>query len=243
MTMQPKPDAYFVKSMFSDQPTVHIGIIEKSGGDTRWNGINVATSQLSENWNRKEGEQVSLYTYTNADEVELLLNGRSLGVRKNDADPKLRNRIRWDAVPYEPGTLLAVARKAGKVVARHQLTTTGEAVALKLKPETTDWHADGKDLMMVRVTAVDRKGRRVLSAHDLLHIEVKGEADIVAVGNGDMASSELPVGDKQLASHASRSLYKGSACIYLRARRQAGKVELKVKSGNLSAGSLRMNTQ
>ncbi len=62
--------------------------------------------------------------------------------------PKLRNRIRWDAVPYEPGTLVAVARKGRKVVARHQLTTTGEAVALKLKPETTDWHADGKDLMM-----------------------------------------------------------------------------------------------
>ena len=243
MTMQPKPDAYFVKSMFSDQPTVHIGIIEKAGGDTQWNGINVAASQLSENWNRKEGEQVSLYTYTNADEVELLLNGRSLGVKKNDADPKLRNRIRWDAVPYERGSLVAVARKNGRIVARHEISTTGEAVALKLKPETTDWHADGKDLMMVRVTAVDRKGRRVLSAYDLLHIEVKGEADIVAVGNGDMASAELPVGDKQLASHASRSLYKGSACIYLRARRQAGKVELKVKSGNLSAGSLRMNTQ
>ena len=175
--------------------------------------------------------------------MELLLNGRSLGVKKNDADPKLRNRIRWDAVPYEPGTLVAVARKAGKVVARHQLTTTGEAVALKLKPETTDWYADGKDLMMVRVTAVDRKGRRVLSAHDLLHIEVKGEADIVAVGNGDMASSELPVGDKQLAAHASRSLYEGAACIVLRSHRQAGKVELKVKSGKLSAGSLRINIQ
>ncbi len=52
----------------------------------------------------------------------------------------------------------------------------------------------------MRVTAVDRKGRRVLSAHDLLHIEVKGEADIVAVGNGDMASSELPVGDKTVGS-------------------------------------------
>lgn len=230
-TMLPKPDAYFVKSMFSDEPLVHIAIIEKAGADTQWNGINVATQRLSENWNRSQGDTLSLYTYTNVDEVELLLNGRSLGVRKNDADPKLRNRIRWDAVPYERGSLVAVARKNGRIVARHELTTTGEAVALKLKPETADWHADGKDLMMVRVTAVDRKGRRVLSAHDLLQIEVKGEADIVAVGNGDMASAELPVGDKQLAAHASRSLYEGAACIYLRARHQAGKVELKVKSG------------
>lgn len=138
---------------------------------------------------------------------------------------------------------MAVARKAGKVVARHQLTTTGEAVALRLEPESRCWQADGKDLQFVRVTATDCKGRRVLSAHQLLQIELKGEADIVAVGNGDMASSELPVGDKQLASHASRSLYEGAACIVLRSRRQAGKVELKVKSGNLSAGSLRMNTQ
>ncbi len=86
MTMLPKPDAYFVKSMFSDEPLVHIGIIEKAGVDTQWNGINVATQRLSENWNRSQGEQLSLYTYTNADEVELLLNGMSLGVRKNDAD-------------------------------------------------------------------------------------------------------------------------------------------------------------
>ena len=82
MTMLPKPDAYFVKSMFSEEPLVHIGIIEKSGGDTQWNGINVATQRLSENWNRNRGEQLSLYTYTNVDEVELLLNGRSPGVKK-----------------------------------------------------------------------------------------------------------------------------------------------------------------
>ena len=239
-TMLPKPDAYFVKSMFSDEPLVHIAIIEKAGADTQWNGINVATQRLSENWNRSQGDTLSLYTYTNVDVVELLLNGRSLGVRKNDADPKLRNRIRWDAVPYERGSLVAVARKNGRIVARHELTTTGEAVALKLKPETADWHADGKDLMLVRVTAVDRKGRRVLSAHDLLQIEVQGEADIVAVGNGDMASSELPVGDKQLVAHASRSLYEGAACIYLRARREAGKVELKVKSGKKQV-ELRVN--
>lgn len=239
-TMLPKPDAYFVKSMFSEEPLVHIAIIEKAGADTQWNGINVATQRLSENWNRSQGDTLSLYTYTNVDEVELLLNGRSLGVRKNDADPKLRNCIRWNAVPYERGSLVAVARKNGRIVARHELTTTGEAVALKLKPETADWHADGKDLMLVRVTAVDRKGRRVLSAHDLLQIEVKGEADIVAVGNGDMTSAELPVGDKQLAAHASRSLYEGAACIYLRARREAGKVELKVKSGKKQV-ELRVN--
>ena len=131
LSLQPKPDAYFVKSMFSEEPVVHIGIIEKSGGNIQWNGINVSAGKLSENWNREVGEKVSLYTYTNADEVELFLNGKSLGVRKNSEAPKLRARIKWDDIAYAPGVLLAVARKNGKVVARHQIETTGEAVALK----------------------------------------------------------------------------------------------------------------
>ena len=135
LSLQPKPDAYFVKSMFTDEPTVHIGVIEKSGGNILWNGINVSAGKLSENWNREAGEKVSLYTYTNSDEVELFLNGKSLGVKKNSNDPKLRARIKWDDIAYAPGALLAVARKNGKVMARHQIETTGEAVALKLVPD------------------------------------------------------------------------------------------------------------
>lgn len=141
LSLQPKPDAYFVKSMFSEEPVVHIGIIEKSGGNIQWNGINVSVGKLSENWNREAGEQVSLYTYTNADEVELFLNGKSLGVKKNSNDPKLRARIKWDNIAYVPGTLVAVAKKNGKVVARHQIETTGETVALKLIPDMETWHA------------------------------------------------------------------------------------------------------
>ena len=193
LSLQPKPDAYFVKSMFTDEPTVHIGVIEKSGGNIQWNGINVSAGKLSENWNREAGEQVSLYTYTNADEVELFLNGKSLGVRKNSEAPKLRARIKWDDIAYAPGVLLAVARKNGKVVARHQIETTGEAVALKLVPDIETWHADGKDLMHVRIYAVDKKGRRVLNvkdakAFDKLTFTVKGDANIVAVDNGNIAS-------------------------------------------------------
>lgn len=111
LSLQPKPDAYFVKSMFSEEPVAHIGIIEKSGGNIQWNGINVSAGKLSENWNREAGEQVSLYTYTNGDEVELFLNGKSLGVKKNSNDPKLRARIKWDNIAYAPGTLVAVAKK------------------------------------------------------------------------------------------------------------------------------------
>ena len=241
LSLQPKPDAYFVKSMFSDEPTVHIGIIEKAGGNVQWNGINVSAGKLSENWNREEGEKVSLYTYTNGDEVELFLNGKSLGVKKNSDDPKLRVRIKWDGIAYAPGTLLAVARKNGKVVARHQIETTGEAVALKMVPDAETWHADGQDLMHVRVYAVDKKGRRVMNLKDKnafskLTFTVKGDADIVAVDNGNINSDELHVGKKQLNKTAERALYQGSALVILRAGTQPSKVELTVACENAVSG-------
>ena len=248
LSLQPKPDAYFVKSMFTDEPTVHIGVIEKSGGNIQWNGINVSAGKLSENWNREAGEQVSLYTYTNGDEVELFLNGKSLGVRKNSNDPKLRARIKWDNIAYAPGTLVAVAKKNGKVVARHQIETTGEAVALKLVPDAENWHADGKDLMHVRVYAVDKKGRRVLNvkdakAFDKLTFQVKGDANIVAVDNGNIASDELHIGKTQLEKSIQRHLFQGSALVILRAGDKPGKIELSVAGEKMKAKKLVLNTK
>lgn len=246
ISLQPKPDAYFVKSMFTDEPTVHIGIIENGGQtDLQWNGINVATGKLSENWNRQKGELVSLYTYTNGDEVELLLNGKSLGVKKNSADPKLRGRIKWENIKYAPGSLVAVSRKNGKVVARHKIETTGKAVALKLMPDAETWHADGKDLMHVRIVAVDRKGRRVWgetmkslipSETEKLHFSVHGDATIVAVDNGNIASNELPVGD-------SRSLFNGTALVILRSGTKPSQVTLDVKGKKWKTQRLVLSTK
>ena len=248
LSLQPKPDAYFVKSMFTDEPTVHIGVIEKSGGNIQWNGINVSAGKLSENWNREAGEMVSLYTYTNGDEVELFLNGKSLGVKKNSNDPKLRARIKWDNIAYAPGTLVAVAKKNGKVVARHQIETTGEAVALKLVPDVETWHADGKDLMHVRIYAVDKKGRRVLNmkdakAFDKLTFQVKGDANIVAVDNGNISSDELHIGKKQLEKTIQRNLFQGSALVILRAGDKPGKIELSVAGEKMKAKKLVLYTK
>ena len=248
LSLQPKPDAYFVKSMFSEEPVVHIGIIEKSGGNIQWNGINVSAGKLSENWNREAGEKVSLYTYTNGDEVELFLNGKSLGVKKNSNDPKLRARIKWDNIAYAPGTLVAVAKKNGKVVARHQIVTTGEAVALKLVPDAENWHADGKDLMHVRIYAVDKRGRRVLNvkdakAFDKLTFTVKGDANIVAVDNGNIASDELHIGKPQLEKNIQRNLFQGSALVILRAGDKPGKIELSVAGEKMKAKMLVLNTK
>ena len=246
LSLQPKPDAYFVKSMFTDEPTVHIGVIEKSGGNIQWNGINVSAGKLSENWNREAGEKVSLYTYTNGDEVELFLNGKSLGVKKNSNNPKLRARIKWDNIAYAPGTLVAVAKKNGRVVARHQIETTGEAVALKLVPDMETWHADGKDLMHVRIYAVDKKGRRVLNmkdakAFDKLTFQVKGDANIVAVDNGNIASDELHIGKTQLEKSIQRNLFQGSALVILRAGDKPGKIELSVAGEKMKAKKLVLN--
>ena len=248
LSLQPKPDAYFVKSMFTDEPTVHIGVIEKSGGNIQWNGINVSAGKLSENWNREAGEKVSLYTYTNGDEVELFLNGKSLGVKKNSNDPKLRARIKWDNIAYAPGTLVAVAKKNGKVVARHQIETTGEAVALKLIPDMETWYADGKDLMHVRIYAVDKKGRIVLNvkdakAFDKLTFTVKGDANIVAVDNGNIASDELHIGKTQLEKTIQRNLFQGSALVILRAGNKPGKIELSVAGEKMKAKKLVLNTK
>ena len=248
LSLQPKPDAYFVKSMFTDEPTVHIGVIEKSGGNIQWNGINVSAGKLSENWNREAGEKVSLYTYTNGDEVELFLNGKSLGVKKNSNDPKLRARIKWDDIAYAPGTLVAVAKKNGKVVARHQIETTGGAVALKLVPDAENWHADGKDLMHVRIYAVDKKGRRVVNvkdarAFDKLTFTVKGDANIVAVDNGNITSDELHIGKTQLEKTIQRNLFQGSALVILRAGDKPGKIELSVAGEKMKAKKMVLNTK
>ena len=177
--------------------------------------------------------------------MELFLNGKSLGVRKNSNDPKLRARIKWDNIAYAPGTLVAVAKKNGKVVARHQIETTGEAVALKLVPDMETWHADGKDLMHVRIYAVDKKGRRVMNAKafDKLTFTVKGDANIVAVDNGNIASDELHIGKTQLEKTIQRKLYQGSALVILRAGDKPGKIELSVAGEKMKAKKQVLNTK
>jgi len=115
-------------------------------------------------------------------------------------------------------------------------------------PDAETWHADGQDLMHVRVYAVDKKGRRVMSlqdkkAFDQLTFTVKGDANIVAVDNGNIASDELHIGKTQLEKTAQRSLFQGSALVILRAGNKSGKVELNVAGENLKAKRVVLNTK
>ena len=225
ISLQPKPKAWLMRSFFKpEEPTVHIAIIDNKAEAIMWNGINTANDGMSDHFNRKPGSQLSLITYTNADEVELLLNGKSIGRKQNPKDnPKLRNQIRWEGITYAEGRLEAVAYNKGKIVARHKIETTGKAVRLIATPEDTSWQADGTDLMHVRIEAVDSKGRRVPMAQDELKFEVEGDARIVAVSSGNHNSDELNVTDH-------RCLYNGSALVILRAGKTPSAVTLKTSS-------------
>ena len=236
ISLEPKPIAYLLWSLFKpDDPVVHIGIID-SDDNTVWNDVKVGTQRMSDHWNRIPGCTVSLYTYTNADEVELFVNGKSIGVKKNSDNPRIRNKIKWDNVKYEEGYIEAVARKAGKIVARHKIETTSDAVKLVATPDNQQWKADGQDLQHIRVCAVDKKGRRVQDAQNELTFSVDGPAEIVGVINGDMASEELTVGNK-------RRLYNGTATVILRSTQEAGDVTLLVTTnGGLKKVKLKLET-
>lgn len=235
ISLEPKPIAYFLRSIFRpEEPIVHIGIID-SDDNTVWNDVKVGTQRMSDHWNRKAGSKMSLYTYTNADEVELLVNGKSVGVKKNVREPKTRNKIKWDGVKYEAGSIEAIARTAGKIVARHRIETTTDAVCLKSEADNAAWRADGQDLQHIRVSAVDKKGRRVQGEHGLLTFSVDGPAEIVGVINGDITSEELTVGN-------TRRLYNGTATVILRSKREAGKVTLTVTADGLKTSKLAMKT-
>ena len=229
IALEPKPKAYLLRSLFlPDDPIVHIAVIE-SKNNTIWNGIQTGSDNLTDHWNRSSFSHFSIFTYTNADEVELRLNGRSLGLKVNPKNaPKHRNQIRWDNIPYEEGQLEAIAYNGGKAVAHHKIETTGPAVKLIATPEDSSWLADGTDLMHVRIEAVDRKGRRVPMAQDELKFEILGDARIVAVSSGNHNSDELNVTDH-------RRLYNGSALVILRAGHAPGRVILKTSSVKFKA--------
>jgi beta-galactosidase len=234
LSLEPKPKAYYMKSFFvPDEPLVHIAVIDRRG-DQMWNGVQTGNDGMSDHWNRAGDEKLSMITYTNADEVELLLNGRSLGRKANPVnDPKQRNQIHWNGIAYQPGKLEAVAYINNKVAARHLIETTGEAQRLTAQADPIDWKADGMDLQHVRIVAVDKKGRRVQTAGGEVTFTVEGDARIVGVVNGDINSDELTVGNK-------RSLYNGTCTVILRSGRQPGRVLLTATSPGLKPVTLKL---
>lgn len=241
-TMRPYPQAYLVKTAFMPEvPEVHIGVVDAAGGESvSWNDVVVGRMALNECWNYEPGSKHSVFTYTNACSVELLVNGESLGIQQNDTTDKTRrNMIYWQDVPYgEGGSLEAIARDAdGKEVARHRIETAGKAVALQVEAETpTDWKADGMDLQYINVTAVDRKGRPVWGYDESLTVQVEGAAGFVAMDNGDHYTSEL------FYDVTTKQMRQGRMQIILRSHREAGNVTLKVTTASGLKKTIRLKT-
>jgi beta-galactosidase len=236
-TMEPYPQAYLVKAAFSDEPLVRIGVVDGAGELVEWNDVQVGKAPVSSHWNWPEGSQQSLFTYTNADEVELLVNGKSVGVKPNPrSDPLSRNIIYWKSVAYgSGGTVTAVARNKGKEVARHELQTVGKAVALKIELESADWRAGGMDLQYLKIRAVDRQGRFVPVAQDEIVVDVNGAAQLLTLDNGDHSTNEVFTVKRV-------KLHNGFAQAILRSGRAPGVVNVKVSSAGLTAAAKTLKT-
>ena len=236
ISLNAKPKAYFMKSFFTDEPMVRLSVMEDKNAGVEWNGIITGTDRQSELWNRPEGSKANLVIYTNCDEVELVLNGKRLGRRDNPKDAKSRNKITWNGIDYQKGRLEAVGYRGGKAVARHALETTGKPIKIVAEPDNSQWKADGMDLQHIRLRAVDAKGRTVLTCQDELTFSVSGDAQIVAVTNGDINSNEL-----NATNH--RSLWQGQAMVILRAGTAPSNITLKTSSTKFKQLSTKLETK
>ena len=253
-TLNTYPTAYLVRSAFvPEEPQVHIAVNAGDGESIDWNDVKVGRLNLSEEWNHEPGSLKTIYTLGNTEEVELLLNGRSLGRKANNlwvsnegldhfdkGEPNTKkNMILWPNVPYEAGRLVAVGYNGGHEVCRHQIETTGKAVRLVIEAETPDdWHADGMDLQYLRVWAVDAKGRRVYDATAEASVNIQGSATLYALDNADHYTDQLFTSD---ITH--KPLYRGFLQAILRSTRKPGTVNVIVTAPGLKPAKLRLQTR
>ena len=178
-------------------------------------------------WPDRVGEVTPVHVYTSGDEVELFLNGKSLGRKKKEP---FQYRLRWDEVVYEPGELKAVAYKDGKPWAEKIVATAGPAAAVTLTPDRSAIAADGADLSFVTATVVDAEGRMVPRAKNDLRFEISGPGEIVATDNGD-PTSHVPFKSTE------RKAFNGLALAIVRAKPgETGPITLRVSADGLKSG-------
>jgi beta-galactosidase len=183
------------------------------------------------NWDGKEGRPVKVRAMSNAETVELRLNGRSLGTQAVD-----RFEMNDWEVPYQPGRLEAVARRGGRVVATYAVETTGAPVRLKLTPDRAGLDGDGRDAVPVTVEALDSRGRHVPTANLPVQFVVAG-GKVIGVGNGDPNSHEP---DKATA----RSLYNGYAQVIVQSEKGGtGMLMLRATSPGLTAATASLHVR
>ena len=203
----PKDPFYLYQSAWTAKPMVH----------------------LLPHWNWAPGDTVDVWAYTNAEQVELYLNGASQGARSKDGPV---GHVMWRVV-YQPGTLRAVARTAGVETASAEVQTAGPPKRIELVADRARIRADGEDLSFVTVTVQDQQGRAVPTAEPLIQFHITGGARIVGVDNGD-AISHTSFQAKRI------QLFNGKALVIVRAGRSAGAVTLTAEGNGLAPGTVRL---
>lgn len=216
----PKNIYYYYQSWWTDKDVLHIS--------PHWN-----LPHARPEWPSRTGKPVDVWVNSNADEVELFLNGKSLGKKTMPRN----GHLKWN-VNYEPGTVKAVAYKKGRTFST-QMETTGTPTEVVLTPYKTTVMADGKDATVINISVVDREGRVVPDADNLVRFTIDGDARIIGVGNGDPSSHEP---DKCADGMWQRSLFNGHAQVFIQAGKNAGMIKFEATAPGLSKGSTEIIT-
>ncbi|WP_037324869.1 beta-galactosidase GalB [Salinimicrobium terrae] len=207
----PKDTYYMYKSEWTDEPVLH----------------------LLPHWNWEEGKIVDVWAYyNNADEVELFLNGESVGTKRKEGDDL---HVMW-RFPFKKGTLKAVSRKDGKVVLEKEIKTAGEPAKLVMQPDRSTIKADGQDLSFITVDITDENGTLAPRADNVVHFEVTGGAEIIGVASGDPTSHESFKG-------TSHSALSGKVLVIIRAGKEAGPVEVTATADGLQKATTTINLE
>jgi beta-galactosidase len=229
-----KPLAWFRQSLWSNQPMVYLAVVRSdtpTGPAPTTQGTpaldRVRRGRVREHWNWPDGSSLNVVCFANCAEVELTLNGRSLGRKRltEAADGVLT----WTTVPYEPGILRAVGLENGTAVAEFALQTAGPAARVELIPETTALPADGNGICHLEFRITDASGIRVPDATQQVTFEVSGPAEILGIGNGDLANTEDPRDDAHRA-------HQGRGLVILRSQTTAGEVRVRATAPGLEPG-------
>ncbi|MGE5520499.1 MAG: beta-galactosidase GalB [Candidatus Dadabacteria bacterium] len=183
---------------------------------------------LFPHWNWTQGQQVDVWAYyNNADEVELFLNGKSLGTQKKQGDSL---HVMW-RVKYQPGTIKAVSRKNGHVVLIKQIKTAGQPARIELLPDKKRVRLGDNDLVFITVRITDKDGNLVPAAKNSVQFKVSGSASIVAVDNGNPVSHEAFKGSQI-------HVYNGLALVILKSQNRPGNIKLNASSEGLESSTI-----
>jgi beta-galactosidase len=193
-------------------------LVQRQGQFADWSPANTAA------------HNENIEAYSNCEEVELVLNGKSLGSKPLNADASPRT---W-SVPFEPGKLKAIGKNKGKVVATHELRTAGKPEKIVLTPDRSRLGPGWDEVSRVAVSVVDKDGIAVPNGSDLISFKISGPGVIAAVDNADGASHEL-------FQASERHLYQGECVAVLRATASSGKITLTASAPGLAAGSVSLS--